>query len=173
MKPSKLRNKVTQAMVAERTGVSLATVSAVLSPRNKSFFSAETIDKIMKAAYELGYIQHGKARKYARNTVKLPVELTIRRQNSSHVLSTGTAILRDVSEEGFLLRDIRSNGNMDKGYLPLEPFIMEVQIPDVGLSDFKLEGSLIRVRTLKNGIEMGFKRSDTKSRRRQLLKQLV
>ena len=49
------RKKATSSQVAERAGVSQATVSMILNRRNNVSFSEETIEKVERAARELGY----------------------------------------------------------------------------------------------------------------------
>lgn len=49
------RKKATSSQVAERAGVSQATVSMILNRRNNVSFSAETVEKVERAARELGY----------------------------------------------------------------------------------------------------------------------
>ena len=49
------RKKITSSQVAEKAGVSQATVSMVLNRKNNVSFSAETIEKVENAARELGY----------------------------------------------------------------------------------------------------------------------
>lgn len=56
----------TLADVAKRAGVALSTVSAVLNNRPDCFVSAETRQRILKAAAELGYRPHYLARSLAR-----------------------------------------------------------------------------------------------------------
>ena len=48
------RKKATSSQVAERAGVSQATVSMILNRRNNVSFSEETIEKVERAARELG-----------------------------------------------------------------------------------------------------------------------
>ena len=49
------RKKATSSQVAERAGVSQATVSMILNRRNNVSFSEETKEKVERAARELGY----------------------------------------------------------------------------------------------------------------------
>lgn len=49
------KKKVTSSQVAERAGVSQATVSMILNRRDNVSFSAETVEKVERAARELGY----------------------------------------------------------------------------------------------------------------------
>ena len=49
------KKKVTSSQVAEKAGVSQATVSMILNRRNNVSFSAETVEKVECAARELGY----------------------------------------------------------------------------------------------------------------------
>ena len=49
------KKKVTSSQVAEKAGVSQATVSMILNRRNNVSFSEETIEKVERAARELGY----------------------------------------------------------------------------------------------------------------------
>lgn len=49
------KKKITSSQVAERAGVSQATVSMILNRRNNVSFSAETVERVEQAARELGY----------------------------------------------------------------------------------------------------------------------
>ena len=49
------KKKTTSSQVAERAGVSQATVSMILNRRNNVSFSAETVERVEQAARELGY----------------------------------------------------------------------------------------------------------------------
>lgn len=49
------KRKVTSSQVAEKAGVSQATVSMILNRRNNVSFSAETVESVEQAARELGY----------------------------------------------------------------------------------------------------------------------
>ncbi|WP_274421151.1 LacI family DNA-binding transcriptional regulator [Blautia sp. XA-2221] len=49
------KKKITSSQVAERAGVSQATVSMILNRRNNVSFSAETVERVQQAARELGY----------------------------------------------------------------------------------------------------------------------
>lgn len=49
------RKKATSSQVAQKAGVSQATVSMILNRRNNVSFTAETIEKVESAARELGY----------------------------------------------------------------------------------------------------------------------
>ena len=49
------RKKVTSSDVAEKAGVSQATVSMVLNHKYNVSFSRETVEKVESAARELGY----------------------------------------------------------------------------------------------------------------------
>ena len=62
------KKKVTSSQVAEKAGVSQATVSMILNRRNNVSFSEETIEKVERAARELGYeLPH---RKHKNNSKK-------------------------------------------------------------------------------------------------------
>ena len=49
------KKKATSSQVAEKAGVSQATVSMILNRRSNVSFSAETVEKVECAARELGY----------------------------------------------------------------------------------------------------------------------
>ena len=49
------KKEITSSQVAERAGVSQATVSMILNRRNNVSFSAETVERVEQAARELGY----------------------------------------------------------------------------------------------------------------------
>ena len=49
------RKKVTSSDVAEKAGVSQATVSMVLNHKYNVLFTRETVEKVESAARELGY----------------------------------------------------------------------------------------------------------------------
>ena len=49
------RKKATSSQVAEKAGVSQATVSMILNRRNNVSFSEETVERVEAAARELGY----------------------------------------------------------------------------------------------------------------------
>ena len=49
------KKKITSSQVAERAGVSQATVSMILNRRSNVSFSAETVERVEQAARELGY----------------------------------------------------------------------------------------------------------------------
>ena len=49
------KRKATSSQVAQRAGVSQATVSMILNRRNDVSFSTETVEKVERAARELGY----------------------------------------------------------------------------------------------------------------------
>ena len=49
------KKKITSSQVAEKAGVSQATVSMILNRRSNVSFSAETVERVEGAARELGY----------------------------------------------------------------------------------------------------------------------
>lgn len=49
------KKKITSSQVAERAGVSQATVSMILNRKSNVSFSAETVERVEQAARELGY----------------------------------------------------------------------------------------------------------------------
>ena len=49
------KRKPTSSQVAQKAGVSQATVSMILNRRNDVSFSAETVERVECAARELGY----------------------------------------------------------------------------------------------------------------------
>ena len=68
------KNKVTSTDIAKAAGVSQATVSMVLNKRHNVSFSRETVEKVERAAKELGYVPPGrKTRKGAKREKLLVV----------------------------------------------------------------------------------------------------
>ena len=67
------RKKVTSSDVAERAGVSQATVSMVLNHKYNVSFSRETVEKVESAARELGYQLPGHKNKKENKKEKLIV----------------------------------------------------------------------------------------------------
>jgi DNA-binding LacI/PurR family transcriptional regulator len=60
------RNRVTSRQVAERAGVSQTTVSFVLNAVESANISAETRQRVVEAAHQLGYVPDAAARSLAR-----------------------------------------------------------------------------------------------------------
>ena len=70
------KKKVTSSQVAEKAGVSQATVSMILNRRSNVSFSAETMEKVECAARELGYeLPHRKTQEATARKEKLIVVL--------------------------------------------------------------------------------------------------
>ena len=58
------KKKITSSQVAERAGVSQATVSMILNRKSNVSFSAETVERVEQAARELGYeLPRGRSRR--------------------------------------------------------------------------------------------------------------
>lgn len=67
------KKKVTSSQVAEKAGVSQATVSMILNRRSNVSFSSETVDKVEQAARELGYELPGRKKRRENKKEKLIV----------------------------------------------------------------------------------------------------
>ena len=74
------KKKITSSQVAERAGVSQATVSMILNRRNNVSFSAETVERVEQAARELGYELPGRRKTGDNKKEKLIVFLSVIRR---------------------------------------------------------------------------------------------
>ena len=112
---------VTQEMIAKKVGLDRSTVSKILNGRASDFVSRKTIDRVLKAAGEIGYdfarLRHTHSRQFERTDLNLRSEFDMI-LGSGEIFDSGTAQVTNISEGSALIAKVSSN----KKVLPLEPF---------------------------------------------------
>ena len=114
------KNKVTSTDIAKAAGVSQATVSMVLNKRHNVSFSRETVEKVERAAKELGYVPPGRKTRKGAKREKLLVVFCSNLTNPYYVMLL-QGIESRAKEQGFGLfvcntqRDLK----MEERYLKM------------------------------------------------------
>lgn len=141
--PKKAR-RPTQADIARLVGVDQATVSRVLNRTPGYRVADKTQHKVFEVAQRLGYdltrVVHARRRAHPRLSVNLPVSLAIRLKRPDTIYDRGTARLRDLSPAGGLL----SHLELPKRSLPIDPFVVDMEITHGVLKGTKMSGEIIR-----------------------------
>ncbi|MHC5054157.1 MAG: PilZ domain-containing protein [Planctomycetota bacterium] len=122
--------KVNQQAIADFLGLDRTTVTKILNRDPKYSASEATKERVFRAAEILGYdfttIRRPFKREYGRTELNSPAEMTITLEDGT-VFDSGTAVVRNLSVGGALLKDI----NLPKQVLPLQNFTMLIKIKDI------------------------------------------
>jgi len=135
--------KVTQIAIARLVGLHVSTISKILNRRPGPSHSRKTIRKVFEAARRLGYpvecLKHEHRRRHRRRIVNLPVEISL--YLAGDVLyDRGTAVLRDVSLSGALLRAMVLPGMR----LPTNLHSLGIRLLKGRLQDTEVRGRPVR-----------------------------
>jgi transcriptional regulator with XRE-family HTH domain len=138
----KLKRKIIQQDVAKLAGVNQAAVSRILSQPKTAPFAKETIERVFKAARELGYLhpslvsieRRASARKKLGARARLAVLV------DGFIYDQGEAKIDKISLSGLLLKNIR----LDKNHLPLKHLSMDIEVLDQKLKGMRCLGRIAR-----------------------------
>lgn len=115
--------------IADYLGLDRTTVSKILNGYHREKFAQETVDRVERAAHELGYAK-SQRRQHARRDLRGTVDLSIRLKDGLDApVTTGRARIDNVSVTGLLLRDLY----LDSTTIPVKPFLLDVTIREGAL----------------------------------------
>ncbi|MBI3267755.1 MAG: helix-turn-helix domain-containing protein [Planctomycetes bacterium] len=146
--------KITQYDLAKQLGLNQATISKILTGYALDTFPEGTKKKVFSAAKKLGYVHP------ALITPKRRISPRKRLEAMAHVkvvLADGSlfaefrARLGDVGATGMLLEDLEG----EKRYLPIDPFLMEVEVSGPDLAGLRVRGNPVRFERTEDG-KLGF-----------------
>ncbi len=133
----------TQRDIAEKLGLDISSVNKILRKVPGSVFNRETVRKVFETAEELGYDMHrlkfGHRRRTPRKAAQIDVTLTIS-DNSDRGTTSGTAVLKELSLEGGILRGIL----LVRQTLPTLEHTIRIRPRDPALGTIELEGHAVR-----------------------------
>ena len=163
---------VSQSDIASGAGVDRTTVNKILNRRPDYQANKHTVEKVLKAAEELGYDisrlrRNSDKRKDERKKINLRVDVTLLLKDGT-VHDSGTARIRNLSLSGALLGELQTNTNL----IPVQPFTARLTIQQGSLKGVILEGEFIRFES--NGhVDFGIRFEKLSRKVRQTLKSLI
>jgi len=141
---------VTQVELARTLGLDVSTVNKILNRRPGMRFRKETVRQVFQMAKSLGFdfnrIKHPHRRRYPRQSSHVPSELMIYTPAGT-LLEQGAAVIRDLSEGGALLTDVR----LPSERLPIAPFTIGLKAPGLAM---EMRGRVVRLNT-RNRLTLG------------------
>jgi len=160
------KKKVSQAVIATRSGVDRTTVNKILNHYPTDRSSKKTTEKVLNTASEMGYKpqqMYGKRnrRRELRKIVNLKSEINIVLSDGS-IYDIGTGQIANLSLSGALFNQLKTN----KGNLPLHPCLIRLKINHPALKDCLFQGDFLRVQ-MNGKLDFGihFHRLDKKTRK--------
>lgn len=112
------KKKVTSSQVAERAGVSQATVSMILNRRSNVSFTAETVERVEQAARELGYELPGRRKQRENKKEKLIVVFCPTLTSPYYVLLLqGIEAVANEKGYGVFICNTQRNASLEEKYL--------------------------------------------------------
>lgn len=159
---------VTQLDLARKLGVDVSSVNKILLRKPGPVFRKGTIERVFRAARELGYDfsrhdvrRHRRIRE--RKAVRIPVALKLRLR-SGDTVGEGTAVVCDLTPFGAKLGWIR----LGSGSLPDRPFLVRVRFLRGPLRNEDLPAILVRLFFDRRELAMGvhFTRISASQRRK-------
>ena len=139
-----VKKKVTQEDLARYCKIDQGSVSRILNKDTRDSFSRETVERVFKAARELGYLHpalvSSNRRESLRKKATVEADLSIVLPGGQ-VHSTGQAEVDEISASGLLLRRIRTSANG----LPFEPVTIDLTVTSSKLKGFRAKTQPARV----------------------------
>src|SRR5882672_3654833 len=136
---------VTQTQLARTLGIDVSTVNKILNRTPGYRFRNDTILRVFRMAKSLGFdvdlLKFRHQRRHARTETQTESDLVLYTE-SGRVLARGTAVIRNFSNSGALLTDIR----LATPRLPTQSFFVEVT-PHAGRSWKTFRGRVLRLRS--------------------------
>lgn len=136
---------VTQVELARTLGLDVSTVNKILNRRPGLRFRKETVRQVFQMAKSLGFdfnrIKYPHRRRHARSESHVLSEVRIY-SNAGALLEQGAAIIRDVSQGGALLSDVR----LPSASLPVVPFTVGLRPRSNGVNG-EVRGHVVRLNT--------------------------
>ena len=136
---------VTQIEIARSTGLDVTTINKVLNRKTGPSFRKKTIEKVLRAACDLGYdfgrIKFNHRRRYERNSVKIRTTVTLFR-NRGQVSDQGRATIADISHCGARITRLMLRR---RNCLPIGPLSVILQPQEGPLRGVLLRGWIVRV----------------------------
>lgn len=135
---------VTQVEIARRLGLDVSSVNKILNRRQGPVFRKETVQKVFKAAKELGYdfnkLKYTHRRRFPRREVTVAAELAIYAKDGT-LFDQGVATIKDISLCGAKVTDLA----LPQGSLPTEPFTVGLRPMAQDLQPLELPGRIVRL----------------------------
>jgi transcriptional regulator with XRE-family HTH domain len=140
MEPKK---RVTQEDIARVCKIDQGSVSRILNEDTRDSFAEETIQRVFKAARELGYLHPSLVTSNRRESGRRKAELRGRVQiviGTNTIYDEGEIDIDEISMSGMLLRNFRTK----KRTLPMDRFKFNVEVTEGRLKGFKCRCKLVR-----------------------------
>lgn len=140
MEPKK---RVTQEDIARVCKIDQGSVSRILNEDTRDSFAEETIQRVFKAARELGYLHPSLVTSNRRESSRRKAELRGRVQiviGTNTIYDEGEIDIDEISMSGMLLRNFRTK----KRTLPMDRFKFNVEVTEGRLKGFKCRCKLVR-----------------------------
>lgn len=146
--------KVTQYDLAKQLGLNQATISKILTGYALDTFPEATKKKVFAAAKKLGYVHTAlitpKRRVSPRKRLETTAQVKIVLADGS-IFGEFRARVGDIAAAGMLLEDLEG----EKRYLPIDPFVMEIETAGAQLGGLKVKGIPVRFDRGEDG-KLGF-----------------
>ena len=112
------KKKITSSQVAERAGVSQATVSMILNRKSNVSFSAETVERVEQAARELGYeLPRGRSRRDNKKEKLIVVFCPTLTSPYYVLLLQGIEAVANEKGYGVFICNTQRNAGLEENYL--------------------------------------------------------
>ncbi len=141
-----MKKRITQEDLARYCKIDQGSVSRILNKDTRDSFSRETVDRVFKAARELGYLHpaliSSNRRESQRKKITVEADISMVRVADGQVILTGQAEVDEISASGLLLRRVRI---LTGTGLPFEPVVVDVTVTSTKLKGFQARTQPARI----------------------------
>ena len=141
-----MKKRVTQEDLARYCKIDQGSVSRILNKDTRDSFSRETVDRVFKAARELGYLHpaliSSNRRESQRKKITVEADISVVKVADGQVILTGQAEVDEISASGLLLRQVRTSSTSG---LPFEPVYIDVNVTSTKLKGFRARTQPARI----------------------------
>ncbi|MBI4575330.1 MAG: helix-turn-helix domain-containing protein [Planctomycetes bacterium] len=145
-----MRTSPSKKVIADYLGLDRSTVSKILNHYNRDKFSTETIERVERAAQELGYAK-SQRRECPRRDLTSQADFQVRERDAQVPAARGRGRIANISVSGLLLRDLL----LDSTSLPARPFYLDLQVAEGELAGLNPRCRPVRF-DASEGERMGF-----------------
>jgi transcriptional regulator with XRE-family HTH domain len=144
----------TQAEVARRVGLDVSSVNKILNRRPGHVFKKSTVEKVFRAAKELGYslerLRRSHGRSHERRQVDFSAKIALHGADGSQY-DQGTCSVSDIAICGASLVDVQ----LPKSTLPVEPFTIRLEMTGQRNELIEVRGRVVRLNHAGKSLRLG------------------
>lgn len=134
----------TQEIIARKVGLDRSTVSKILNGKASDFVSQKTVEKVIKAARELGYdfarLRHTHSRQFERAHLRMKARFKVI-LGTNEVYDSGNCVITNLSVGNALIEEMVSKDMS----LPIKPFSVSLTIMEGRLKGISVLGRVTRL----------------------------